>query len=447
MPLSLRDLADRFDVLFHTWEQAGRQLYLVGGCVRDVMMQLDEIGDIDLTTDARPEETSALLLQAGFPAYPIGARFGTISTIVDGTPIEITTFRVEERYEAGNRKPHVTFGESLEHDLSRRDLSINAMAAGRRGTLYDPFEGCRAIEARILEVPRGGFENTIGILRDDPLRLLRIARFCARFGFMPTSDTTEAAKITAGELEHISHERWKMELDKTLVAPQLERGLNWLNEVGAFGVLFPSFAHRYAESEQLIEAVVASECERMTRWSIIFLAAAWMHVQQRMPDLALPVAQRPEPAGCGRWAVRAARHFRFSNEERDMVRQLCASQVDAAMLAGTWDRVAKRRFLAEWGGLYAAALELARAWSPVDSLHYAQLREALDEAFLHEDVRVRLPSGFGRDVMSELSVPRGPKVAQTIAIVQQAIIDGQLPNGADASVYLAYLRSVLAGDR
>src|SRR5690625_4230694 len=179
------------------------------------MMAHQEVGDIDMTTDAHPSETIAILKAEGLPVYPIGERFGTISTLVDGTPIEITTFRVEEQYERGNRKPNVTFGRSLRHDLSRRDLSINAMAAGRGGKLHDPFGGQRAIEERILEVPGGGFENTVGILQDDPLRLLRIARFCARFGFEPTPETTAAAQETAEQLEHISRERWKMEIDKT----------------------------------------------------------------------------------------------------------------------------------------------------------------------------------------------------------------------------------------
>src|SRR5699024_9407205 len=150
-----------------------------------------------------PSETIEILKGEGLPVYPIGERFGTISTLVDGVPIEITTFRVEEQYEAGNRKPHVTFGSSLTHDLSRRDLSINAMAAGRGGKLHVPFGRQGAIVAQMLEVPGGGLENTVGILQDDPLRLLRIGRFCARFGFEPTQDTTVAAQRTASQLNHI----------------------------------------------------------------------------------------------------------------------------------------------------------------------------------------------------------------------------------------------------
>lgn len=444
VPLTLRQLADQFEALFQVWEDAGHSLYLVGGCVRDVLMQRDEIGDIDLTTDARPEETTAMLERAGFPAYPIGARFGTISTIVDGVPVEITTFRVEETYEAGSRKPHVIFGESLEHDLSRRDLSINAMAAGRHGTLFDPFRGRDAIAARILEVPRGGFENTVGILRDDPLRLLRIGRFCARFAFTPTDQTTDAAKVTADELQYISHERWKMELDKTLIAPHMTMGLRWLNEVGAFGVLFPSFHHRLDEANTLIARLGEMSDDRIARWAALFLAAAWMQAKERLPDLRLPADERADLEHCGRWAMRAARHFRFSNEEREMVRRLCMSSLDEAALSRTWTRMERRRYLAEWGGLYRAALEVAQAFSQVDAAHYAKLQAELDHAFVCEDVTVRLPHGFGKSVLEKLKVPRGPKVAQTIAYVQQAIVDGELPNGAPEELYLEFLRARLA---
>lgn len=438
--VSLDHLTARFDLLFRAWERAGSDLYLVGGCVRDVIMGFEEIGDIDMTTDARPEATIEILKRAGLPVYPIGERFGTISTIVSGTAVEITTFRVEEQYERGSRKPEVTFGSSLTHDLSRRDLSINAMAAGSGGRLHDPFGGQRAIEEGILEVPGGGLENTVGILQDDPLRLLRIARFCARFGFEPTADTTEAARRTAKQLDNISRERWKMEIDKTLVADQVHRGLSWLREVGAMSVLFPVIGEHDGASEQVVDAIGRTKNDRMTRWAVIFLAAGWLQAKGTLPDLRLDVAEFPDPLDCGRIASRNARRFRFSNEERARVRQLCARPVPAARLEATWDRITRRRFIAEWGDLYAAALSLSQAWSQTNPERFARLYDQLQEAYITEDVIVRLPPGFGRAVLNDLGVTRGPKVAETIDVVRQAIIDGHLPNGAASEVYVEYLR-------
>lgn len=440
MAVSLDDLTARFDLLFHAWERAGQDLYLVGGCVRDVIMQSHDIGDIDMTTDARPEVTIEILKREGLPVYPIGERFGTISTMVEGTPVEITTFRVEEQYERGSRKPEVTFGSSLKHDLSRRDLSINAMAAGSGGRLHDPFGGQRAIEEGILEVPGGGLENTVGILQDDPLRLLRIARFCARFGFEPTPDTTEAARRTAKQLDNISHERWKMEIDKTLVAEEVHRGLSWLREVGAISVLFPIFGENNGSAADVVDAIARSENDRITRWAVIFLATGWLHTKETLPDLRLPADEFPDPVECGRIASRNARRFRFSNEERARVRQLCARPVHASHLEATWDRATRRRFIAEWGDLYSAALSLSQAWSQTDSKGYRLLYAQLQDAFETEDVVVRLPHGFGRRVLNDLGVPRGPQVAETIDALRQAIVDGHLPNGASPEVYLEFLR-------
>lgn len=442
MAVSLDDLTDRFDRLFCAWERADKQLYLVGGCVRDVIMKREEIGDIDMTTDAHPSETIEILKKEGLPVYPIGERFGTISTLVDGTPIEITTFRVEEHYEHGNRKPNVTFGRSLRHDLSRRDLSINAMAAGRGGALHDPFGGQGAIEEQILEVPGGGFENTVGILQDDPLRLLRIARFCARFGFEPTDDTTRAARQTAEQLDHISRERWKMEIDKTLVSTHMHRGLTWLEDVGAFGVLFPTIGAAPNAAHETIAALDRTENDRMTRWAVLFLGAAWLQERQQLPDLSIPPENFVDPARAARSASRNARRFRFSNEERAHVRQLCADPVHASRLSGTWNRVERRRFLAKWGPLYASALVVSYAWTQLPRAPFQTLRHKMDHAFATEDVTVRLPRGFGQRILDELDVPRGPQVAENIEAVRQAIIDGHLPNDAPSETYLEFLRNV-----
>lgn len=449
MATSLRELAERFDVLFDAWERADRQLYLVGGCVRDVLMASEAIGDIDLATDALPDETTAILQRAGFPAYPIGARFGTISTIVDGTPIEITTFRVEEQYEAGNRKPNVTFGKDLRHDLSRRDLSLNAMAAGRGGTLYDPFDGQGAIRDGILEVPDGGFENTVGILRDDPLRLLRIARFAARFGFRPTDETTAAAKVTSRELEAISHERWKMELDKTLVAPKLADGILWLDEVGALQVIAPSLGLVEGSGEALARALERTDVNRITRWAVLFYAAASCRAGKGIPQTDGPVDNSVDSEFAAERAWRAAKHFRFSNEELAMVRALCGGVISAGLLGEPWTRVELRRFLARWRGLWQAATDLSFAWSSVDAARYAVVRGQLARAFVEEDFEPVLPLGFGRLVIDALGFPRGPAVSAALDRLRSAMIDGELANGADEATCLAFLeseRASLLGD-
>ena len=171
-----------FEELFDAFAADGFEIVFVGGCVRDLVMEKDEIGDIDLATSAPPSETKRVLKASGFRAIPLGEKFGTITTMVGDVTVEITTYRVGELYEHGSRHPVVRFGTDLKEDLVRRDLSINAMAMHRDGTIVDPFDGQRAIRERTLEVPGGGYEETISILRDDPLRLLRTARLRLLFG-------------------------------------------------------------------------------------------------------------------------------------------------------------------------------------------------------------------------------------------------------------------------
>lgn len=402
-------------------------------------MELDAIGDIDLATDALPDETTDLLKSVGYPAYPIGARFGTISTIVDGVPIEITTFRVEEQYEAGNRKPHVVFGKELRHDLSRRDLSLNAMAAGRGGTLYDPFDGRGAIREGILEVPDGGFENTVGILRDDPLRLLRIARFAARFGFRPTDETTAAAKVTSCELKAISHERWKMELDKTLIAPVLQDGICWLDEVGALQVIAPAFGFVASPGPALAAAMLKTQVDRVTRWAVLFYAAASCRAGKGLPSTDGPVDNFVDNEFAAELAYRAAKHFRFSNEELAIVRALCGGVMSADSLREDWTRVEVRRFLSKWKGLWQAALDLSYAWSSVPAERYEAVRGQLQAGFEQEDYEPVLPLGFGRLVIEFFELPRGPVVSQALDFLRASIVDGELPNASSEAVCLAFL--------
>lgn len=439
MPITIEQLTERFDRLFAAWKKAGKELYLVGGCVRDVVMGLDEVGDIDLTTDALPEETREILEKNRLPAYPIGARFGTISTIVDGSQVEITTFRVDETYEARNRKPEVVFGSSLVDDLARRDLSMNAMAAGPGGHLIDPFDGQRAIRERLLEVPGGGLEATRSILRDDPLRLLRVARFAARFAFTPSADTTQAARETSGELAHISHERWKMEMDKLLIAPHVQAGLSWLFEIDAFAVLVPPLGRKRlgerakAVEDELVRCIGQLPDDPIVRWSAIALLALSADVSSEQGALlnGLPAESERRRA----WAHKLAERFRFSNEEKRRLRRFVESFPTSSRLEALTSRIERRRWLAHWEDDALAAYELANVMLG----SAPEVREALQQAIADEDIDIRLPAGFGARVIRHFNLPRGPQIARAIDHLKGAIIDGDVENGASAEAYLRWL--------
>ena len=237
----IRQSLSPFDPLFDAFHEAGFELYAVGGCVRDWVLGKSP-KDIDFTTDALPDETRQILASHGYKVIPVGELFGTIATIIAHKTYEITTFRVKESYTRGSRHPIVCYGKSLERDLERRDLTINAMAASQNGDIIDPFDGLGDLKAGLLRVPRSSYEKTIEIFGDDPLRILRLARFKARLGFKVCDETTHAARDVAGSVLTVSRERWFAEIDGMLRAADPRAGLDWLCEIGLFQMLFPEFA-------------------------------------------------------------------------------------------------------------------------------------------------------------------------------------------------------------
>ncbi|MCB9520634.1 MAG: CCA tRNA nucleotidyltransferase [Myxococcales bacterium] len=430
-----------FASLFGAFRAAGHELYFVGGAVRDLVMGLAVVGDVDLATDATPPQIKEVLVEAGYKAFPIGERFGTITTLVDSCPVEITTYRVAELYSHGSRHPDVRFGTDLAADLARRDLSINAMAMDADGRVVDPFDGRRGIRERLLEVPGGGFDNTVSILRDDPLRLLRIARFAARLGFAPTDETTAAATAQSAELEHISHERWKAELDKLLVAPHVRAGLEWLVQVGALGVVLPAPRPIAADDlDALGAALEAAPAHAALRWAVLLAwgvgAGDWHRAGAATP--------RGELAAL---ASDSATRFRFSNDERKL---LAALLTDDALLPPNVpelaDRRALRRFAIAIPGLARERLAFARALAtphPETRAALDALALRLDELLAAGDPAPHLPDRFGVEVRGALGLD-GRAVGAAIARVRDAIIDGDLPETPSVAQCLDFLRA--AGD-
>jgi tRNA nucleotidyltransferase/poly(A) polymerase len=178
--------------LFEVFENNGTPLYFVGGFVRDKLMG-NVPKDVDMTTAARPDTIQELLTKMGCPVYTIGARFGTIGTKYYGQPIEITTFRAEV-YTENSRKPVVTFGDTLEGDLARRDFTINAMAVNSNGDVIDPFNGREDLHNRIIRA----VGNPVDRFTEDPLRVLRAIRFAARYEFDIEENTLNAMKTLCG---------------------------------------------------------------------------------------------------------------------------------------------------------------------------------------------------------------------------------------------------------
>ena len=270
--------------LFDAFQNAGFQLYAVGGCVRDwVLGKCPK--DIDFTTDAVPEQTKQVLADNGYRVFPIGELFGTIATVIGRKNYEITTFRVKESYTRGSRHPIVCYGRELERDLERRDLTINAMAADQHGHIIDPFDGLGDLEKHILRVPRSSYAQSLEIFGDDPLRMLRLARFKARLQFDAADEATQAAKDMAGAILSVSHERWFSEIDGLLRAPSPKDGISWLMETGVWQLIFPEMVPmpQYCRTAVSLsgQPLLAEGADLMTQTLDLLKAAA---TQNPTPD-------------------------------------------------------------------------------------------------------------------------------------------------------------------
>lgn len=218
-----RELAERFAV-------DGYRIYLVGGIVRDSLLglPLDTAFDLDLTTDAQPEAVKSILEEWADTLWTQGERFGTIGARRGDRRVEVTTHRTE-RYQPGSRKPDVVFADAIEGDLSRRDFTINAMAVELPdGALVDPFGGAADLNDRRLRTPL----DPEATFSDDPLRMLRAARFLAQFELTAEESLVAAMSAMADRLTIVADERIRDELDRLLALPDPVSGFALMFETG-----------------------------------------------------------------------------------------------------------------------------------------------------------------------------------------------------------------------
>lgn len=216
----------------------GHRLFFVGGIVRDLLLAADgegaaDFSDVDLTTDARPKAIKNAVGSSADSIWTQGERFGTIGAMIGDHAFEITTHRAES-YDPTSRKPVVSFGDDLETDLSRRDFTINAMAIEvSTGSLADPFGGRADLRAHRLRTP---LDPEISFA-DDPLRMLRAARFIPRFGLAASADVLASAIALRDRLRIVSGERIHDELEKLLGLPSPAAGLHFLRDAGLLSTL------------------------------------------------------------------------------------------------------------------------------------------------------------------------------------------------------------------
>ncbi len=394
-------LADRFG-------RAGHRLYLVGGAVRDAWLdRIDQVSDddLDLTTDARPDQIVAVVDGWADAIWTQGARFGTIGCRRAGRSYEITTHRAEV-YLPESRKPEVVFADAVEVDLSRRDFTVNAMAIELPGgELIDPFSGVDDLGHHRLRTPMGPEVS----FDDDPLRMLRAARFVAGYGLEPAPDLLEAISTLGGRLEIVSVERCRDEIDKLLRVAEPGVGLDLLVETGLAPHVLPGLA----------------ELDGWSRAALNAELAALPVGRLRLAALGSAVAGDDVDAFLGR--------LRYSNDDRRAVEAIHRSV--ASLPAPDAGEPELRRWVAAAGSHRPAALVLARARASATGRR-PELVDALEATLAdlaeREDLSDLGPPIDGDAVMAHLGLEAGPEVGEALGMLTEHRLDHGPYGVADA---------------
>ncbi len=261
----------KYEIMLSMLESAGYQAYIVGGCVRDMLLGRP-VSDIDITTNALPEQIMEVF--SGMKVIPTGIKHGTVTVLYDSEPFEITTFRVDGSYSDSRRPDSVKFSSSLEEDLARRDLTINAMAMDIRGKVHDPFCGEADLKAGILRCV-GEPEKRFA---EDALRILRTVRFASVLGYRTDEKTETAALAMRSRLDLISRERCRDELIKMIMGSHFAETALRYREIIA--QLIPEFRpcfdfqqrskyHKYDVYEHIVRAVEAAPENELLRTAML----------------------------------------------------------------------------------------------------------------------------------------------------------------------------------
>jgi poly(A) polymerase len=418
----------------------GYELALVGGPVRDVFRG-ERPADLDLTTDATPEQILAVVGRWADATWTVGIAFGTVGLRKDGMIFEITTYR-SEQYQASSRKPDVQYGRSLEEDLSRRDFTINAMAARLPSyELVDPFGGLEALRERVLRTP-GRPEDSFS---DDPLRILRAARFAAKLGFTVAPEALAAMTDQAPRLKIVSAERIAGELTKLMLTADPARGIDLLVQTGVADEVLPEVSglrmeadehHRHKDVYEHSLTVLAQAIELEPRYGLdgdlTVRLAALLH------DIGKPKTRSMLPDGRvefhlhevvgAKMARRRLTALRFPNDVVRDVSELVALHLRFHGYGdGEWTDSAVRRYVRDAGPLLSRLHVLTRADCTTRNQARAQrlaraydgLEERIALLAQSEELAAIRPDLDGNDIMAILGLPPGPLVGRAYAYLRE----------------------------
>ncbi|MCV7219683.1 CCA tRNA nucleotidyltransferase [Mycolicibacterium elephantis] len=423
---------------------AGHELYLVGGSVRDALLG-EACADLDFTTDARPEQMQKFLRPWAGSLWDTGIEFGTVGVGKDGYRLEITTFRADT-YDQVSRYPEVRFGDNLDDDLVRRDFTVNAMAvrvtADGPAGFHDPLGGLAALRAKTLDTPSAP-ETSFG---DDPLRMLRAARFVSQLQFTVAPRVIEALVEMAPQLGRITAERVAAELDKLLLGADPVAGIDLMVQTGLGDVVLPEVGamrmaidehhqHKdvYWHSLTVLRQAIAledGEPDLVLRW------AALLH------DIGKPATRKLEPGGGvsfhhhevvgAKMARKRMRALKYSKQMIDDVSQLVYLHLRFhGYGGGRWTDSAVRRYVTDAGHLLPRLHKLVRADCTTRNkrraarlqANYDDLEKRIAELAEKEDLARVRPDLDGNEIMEILGIPPGPEVGQAWRHLKELRLD------------------------
>lgn len=427
IPDRLRPVLERAAPLAERFVAAEHRIYLVGGVVRDLLLGRDMTRgrDIDLTTDAPPARTRELVHGWADAVWTQGERFGTIGCRKDGWTFEITTHRAEA-YDPDSRKPDVVFSDAVETDLSRRDFTVNAMALSLPDpVLIDPFGGAADLAASRLCTPLSPRES----FSDDPLRMLRAARFLAGYGLEPDEELRAAVVEMRERLSIVSAERIRDEFDKLMVVDDPTSGLWFLVDTGLIDEFLPEFSrmrleqdpiHRHKDVLTHTIAVIA----KTGRDRIVRLAALFHDVgkpRTRAIGDAGVSFHHHEVVGA-RMTRDRMRALKYPGDDIEAVGRLVFLHLRFHTYRMGWTDSAVRRFVRDAGDLLPELIELTRCDCTTRNERKAkelsrrmdELEERIAELRAREELAAIRPDLDGTQVMQRLGLAPGREVGEAL---------------------------------
>ena len=447
-------LLSKLGKLFQT---AGYELALVGGPVRDAFLGRTTT-DLDFTTSANPDQILQVLMGHVDAQWDVGREFGTIGARIGEDTVEITTYRADS-YDSESRKPVVAFGNNLEDDLFRRDFTVNSMALRLpEGIFVDPFNGLSDLIDGVIKTP-GKPEDSFS---DDPLRIMRAARFASQLGFMVHEDTFRAMKAMADRIEIVSSERIQVEISKLILGANPREGLELLVDSGIAELVFPELPslklevdehhhHKdvYEHTLTVLEQAITYEKQYGLEQDLVLRLAALMH------DIGKPLTRKLETGGGvtfhhhdvvgAKLAIKRLKALKYDNDTIKAVARLIELHLRFFGYSDqAWGDSAIRRYVRDADDQLARLHVLTRAdvttrnQRKADRLSHAydDLEQRIEQLSEEEQLNSIRPDLTGEQIMEILGLKPGPDVGKAYKFLLELRLDEGPSSYEDAKIRL-----------